>query len=84
MDIRVNGGDSRLKGSNYLTLCQLTCFRHFLQYSIAICSRPETASDVISIKFVRLIVAKFRDPRLNRSQEIQHKVAVGSMIDSLS
>ena len=37
-----------------------------MQYSIAICSRPEVASDVISGGFVRLIVPdqalKLRDP----------------------
>ena len=46
-----------------------------LQHQIAFCSRPKTASDVLSIKFMRPIVpdkcAKFGDPRLSRSAEIQ-------------
>ena len=41
---------------------------------IAFCTQPEATSDVISGKFVRLIVhdkcVKFSDPRLNCSQEI--------------
>ena len=48
--------------------------RTFVQYLIAFCSQHETASDVISGKFVKPIVpekcAKFPDPCLNRSQEI--------------
>ena len=43
----------------------------------AFCSRPEAAMDVISSKFVGLIVpdkrVKFRDHRLNHSGEIQPK-----------
>ena len=45
--------------------------RNFMQNLIAFCSRPETASDVMSGRFMGLIVhdkrAKFRYPRLNRS-----------------
>ena len=49
-------------------------FRTFVQYLITFCSRPETASDVISGLFVGMIVPEkpvtFRDPRLNLSQAI--------------
>ena len=53
--------------------------RTFVQYLIAFCSRQQTASDLISGKFVRLIVpdkyVEFGDPRLNHSQEKPSEVA---------
>ena len=66
------------------SLCWPTSvLRTFAQYLIVFCIRLETASDVISGKFDGPIVpdkcVKFRDPRLNRSGEIQPK-AVGSSI----
>ena len=46
---------------------------HFWQYLIALCSRAETANDVISSMFVGLIVCDkrvdFCNPRLNLSRE---------------
>ena len=54
--------------------------RTFVRYLIAFCSRQEAASDVVSGPFVRPIVPdkliNYRDPRLNRCQEIRRK-AVG-------
>ena len=51
--------------------------RHFVEYSIAFCSRPKAANDIISGMFVRLIVPdkapKLRDPGLNSSREIRPK-----------
>ena len=52
----------------------LTRFSHFCAVYNYILQLTGKASDVISSRFVRLIVpvkcVKFRDPRLNRSQEI--------------
>ena len=52
--------------------------RTFVQYLITFSSRLETASDVISGKFVRPIVrhkhTQFCDSRLNRSREIPPEV----------
>ena len=49
--------------------------RTFMLHLIAVCSRKEAATDVISGRFVRLAVhnkyVKFCDPRLNLSPEIQ-------------
>ena len=49
----------------------------FVQYLIASCSRLEAASDVMSGRFLGLTVpqndVKFRDSRLNRSEEIWPK-----------
>ena len=50
--------------------------RTFVQYLIAFCSRPETASDFISGKYV-----KFRDPGLNRSREIPPETVIGDIFD---
>ena len=54
---------------------------NFAQYLIAFCSRPGGASDrdIVSGRFVGPIIpdkrAKFHDPRLNRSGQIQPKAA---------
>ena len=49
--------------------------RTFVQYSVAFCSRPETASDVMSGKFVGPTVhdkcVKFRDSRSDHSRDIR-------------
>ena len=54
-----------------------------MQYLIALCCRTETASDVVSGRFVLPVVrdkrVKFRDPRLNCSREIPPE-AVGGVI----
>ena len=59
--------------------------RTFVQYLIAFCSRPETAGDVLSAIFVRMIVrdkfVKFRDPGLNRSWEIPPEAVEGGIFD---
>ena len=65
---------------------QAALFTHFVQYwlAIAFVSGPETASDVISGRFVRLTVpnkfVKFRDPRLNRSPEIRPEAVRGGIL----
>ena len=60
----------------------------FVQYKIAFCNRPETASDVISGMFVRLIVhnkrVKFRGPRFNRSRESPPEAVGGVIFGRLS
>ena len=80
LDIRINLGDSRLSRSNYSTVLVGPTLLTFIQYSVVICSRLEAANDVISSRFVRLIVpdnfVKFCDPRLNCSLEIRPKVLV--------
>ena len=53
--------------------------RTFVQYLIAFCSQPETASEVISCSFVRLplsptSVYNFCDSRLKRFREIRPEV----------
>ena len=62
-------------------------FTHFVQYLIAFCSRRETASDVLSGRFVGPIFSnkcvKFRYPRLNRYREIPPE-AVGSGIFAIT
>ena len=59
---------------------------HFVQYLVAFCGRQEAASDVIADVIVELIFAdkflKFRDPRLNLSEEIRPK-AIGCGIFGL-
>ena len=51
-----------------------TRLRTFVEYLVVFCSRPETASDIISGRLVGPIVCdkrlKFLDPRLNHSREI--------------
>ena len=61
--------------------------RTFVQYLIGLFrSRPESASDVISGKFVGPIVPdshiKLRDPCLNYSREIPSKAVGGGICDS--
>ena len=68
IDVRVKFGDSRLNSP-------LDRFLHiFVLHSVAFCSRPEAASDVMSGRFVLLIVhnkcVKFCDPRLQCSGEV--------------
>ena len=57
--------------------------RTSVPYLFAFCSRLEAASEIISGRFVRLAVpykcVNFRDPRLNRSPEIQLKAAGGGI-----
>ena len=52
----------------------------FVQYLTAFCSQPEEACDVLSCKFVTPIVcekfAKFCDPHLNSSREIQPEAII--------
>ena len=54
-----------------------TVLRTYAQYSVAVCSPSEAASDGMSGSFVGLTVpnkfVKFRDPRLNLSGEIRPK-----------
>ena len=56
-----------------------------MQYLIAVCNRPEAASDAISGSSmspyisVPVKLVKFRDPRLDRSRDIRPK-AVGDSI----
>ena len=58
-----------------------TRFTHFCKYLVALCSWPETASDVMSGTFVGPIVhdklVKFGDLGLNCSREIPPKAVVG-------
>ena len=62
--------------------------RTCVQYFIAFCSRLETASDVVSSKFVRPIIpdkpVKFRDPHLNRSRYIPPEIIVGDIFDGFA
>ena len=55
-----------------------------MQYLVAFFSRPEAAGDVISNRFVGLIVydkhVKFHNPRLNHSREIPPKAVGGGGI----
>ena len=59
----------------------------FVQYLIAFCSREEAASDVVSGRFVRLIVpdegAEFCDPHFNRSGELQFEAIEGGIFDCI-
>ena len=59
--------------------------RACMQYLIAFCSQPETASDVISGIVVRSIVndkhEKFCDLRLNRSRQIPPEAIGGGIFD---
>ena len=70
MNVRAKFGDSRLKSGRIIQLFgQVDPFYAlFLQCLIVFCIRLETASDVISGRFVEPTVrdkqAKFRDPRL--------------------
>ena len=54
---------------------------HFCAVFIALCSRPETASDVIFSRYVGPVVrekqVQFCDPRLNRSREISPEAVGG-------
>ena len=55
--------------------------RTFLQYYlITFCSRPAAAGEVLSSRFVGLIVpdkcVKFRDPHFNRSREIPPEAVI--------
>ena len=76
MDVREKLGDSSLNGGRIIRLFDRPdpFSRAFVLYLIALCNRPETASEVVSGRFVCSIVpdkcVKFRDPRLNRSREI--------------
>ena len=54
MDVCAQLGDSRLTVAKLFN--SYTVLRTFVQYLIALCSRQEAASDVISGRFVRLIV----------------------------
>ena len=64
--------------------------RTFMQYSIAICSRPETVSDVISGIYIRHVNGtdfvsnkhvEFREHRLNHSREIPLEPVGGGIFD---
>ena len=63
------------------SLAAALVLRAFVQHLIAICSRPEAASDVISRIFVGPIVpdksVKFSDPRTNHSREISPEAVGG-------
>ena len=76
-DYRFNSGDS---------VAGRTRLMHFAQYSIAFCSRPETASDVITDRFVRPIVldkyVKCRDLCFNHSREIAPETVGSGIFDS--
>ena len=62
-----------------------TRFTRQVQYLITFYSRPETASDVISGKFVGPSICdspvKFRYPLLNRSREIPSEVVSDGIFD---
>ena len=62
-----------------------TRVRSFVQYLVTFYSRPETASEVISDRFVGSIVAdkpvKFCHPRLNRSRGILPEAVGGGIFD---
>ena len=66
--VAVKFGDSRLNiiRPNYSTICGPHRFTQFVQYLIAFCSPHEAASDELSGRFVRAIVAdkriQFCDP----------------------
>ena len=74
MDVRVKFGDSVL---NTGRIVRLFVGRTFVRYLIAFCNRPEAANDVVSGMFVRPLFrdqcVKFRDHRLNLSEEMQPK-----------
>ena len=59
--------------------------RTFVQYLIAFCSLPQTASDVMSGSFVGPIIhdkrVKFRYSRLNLSREIPLDAVGGGFFD---
>ena len=90
MDVPAKFGDFRLKTGriNLLFGRQDPFYALFVQYLIAFCSRKETASDVTSCRFVGPIVpnkqVKFRDPWLNRSQEIPPEVVGGGTFNGFS
>ena len=83
--VRAKFGDSWFKQSPiYLNLWPAGPVLHtFVKYLVTFCSRLETASDVISGKFVGPIVpnksVKFCDPRLNLSGEIEPEVVEGGI-----
>ena len=62
--------------------------RKFAQHLIALCSLHEAAGDVISSRCVWPIVpdkrVKFRDPRLNRSQEIPLEAAFSTVFFTMT
>ena len=58
-----------------------------MQYLITFDSRPKAAGNVISGILGPIVLdkcVKFRDPSLNRSQEIPHEATGGGIFDSLS
>ena len=82
MDDRVKFSDSTLnRGLIIRLVASWSRFTHFHYYSIAVYSRLEAASHVISGRHARLTVSdncvQFRDSSLNHSGEIRPK-AVGS------
>ena len=75
VDVHVKFGDSLLNSGRLIHLCLATPVLHnFVQYLITFYIQPESASDVISATFVRLIIynncVKCRDPCVNRCGEI--------------
>ena len=58
---------------------------HFMQYLIAFCKQLEIASDIISDRFMRLLVlgecVKLCNPHLNCSGEIRPKAIGDSILD---
>ena len=58
--------------------------RTFVQYSIADCGRPKAASEVMSSRFVRVIIldndGTFRDIHLNRFRELQSNAVAFSTV----
>ena len=72
---------------NYALICRKHPFYAlFVQsYLIAFCGRPDIASDVVSCRFVRLIVQdkliKFRNPGLNLSREIPPEAIRGGFFE---
>ena len=71
---------------NYYSLPAASVLRSFVQYLVAFSSWPKAATDVISGKFLRPIIAdkwiKLRDSYLNRSQENPPEAVGGGFFDS--
>ena len=87
MDVNIKVGDSTLNRGLIIRLfADRTRLRNLMQYLTEFCSREEAASDVISGRFVKLIVRdksiKFCDPRKNIYEGIRPEAVGGAIFDS--
>ena len=85
VDVRVKFGDSSFRLTELFDSLPAAPVLHtFVQYLIPVCSRQEAASDVLSGRFVMLIVpdksVAFCDLRFNRSGEIRSEAVGGGIL----